>query len=71
VRAYTRRDLRRLLAGLPGSIVHHTQIYPGFDNVVAGRPRLGRWLRRITYALERTPLRGFGLSHFLVVVRTQ
>jgi SAM-dependent methyltransferase len=51
VRAYTRRGLRRLLAGLPAAIVHHTQIYPGFDNVVARRPTLGRRLRRITYAL--------------------
>jgi len=67
VRAYTRRDLRRLLVGLPAAIVHHTQIYPGFDNVVARQPALGRWLRRFTYALERTPLRTFGLSHFLVL----
>ena len=71
VRAYTRRDLRRLLAGLPGTIIHHTQIYPGFDNIVTRRPLLGRWLRRITYALERTPLRAFGLSHFVVVVREE
>ncbi|MDH7484898.1 MAG: class I SAM-dependent methyltransferase [Anaerolineae bacterium] len=67
VRAYTRRDLRRLLAGLPARLVQHTQIYPGFDNIVARWPTLGRWLRRVIYALERTPLRAFGLSHFLVV----
>lgn len=67
VRAYTRRDLRQLLAGLPARLVYHTQVYPGFDNIVAHRPTLGRWLRRITYALERTPLRAFGLSHFVVV----
>jgi len=70
VRAYTRRDLRQLLAGLPARLVQHSQIYPGFDNVVARRPTLGRWLRRIIYALERTPLRIFGLSHFLVVEKT-
>jgi SAM-dependent methyltransferase len=67
VRAYTARGLRRLFAGLPVRIVHHTVIFPGYDNVVARRPALGRVLRAITYALERTPLRMFGLSHFLVV----
>ena len=67
VRAYTRRDLRRLLAGLPVKIVAHTQIYPGYDNIVHRRPGLGRWLRRVTYFLEHTPLRILGLSHLLVV----
>lgn len=69
VRAYTRAGLRRLFDGLPVHIVFHTQIYPGYDNIVHRWPRLGRLLRRITYALERTPLRAFGLSHFLVVER--
>ena len=69
VRAYTARALFDLLAGLPLEIVAHTQVYPGFDNIVARWPGLGRWLRRISYALERTPLRIFGLSHLLVVER--
>jgi len=69
VRAYTSADLRGLLAGLPGRIELHLQIYPGYDNIVARRPILGRWLRRITYALEHTPLRAFGLSHFLIIRR--
>jgi SAM-dependent methyltransferase len=67
VRAYTGRGLQRLFAALPVRTVVHTQIYPGYDNVVARRPRLGRLLRRGTYALERTPLRHLGLSHFLVL----
>jgi SAM-dependent methyltransferase len=66
VRAYTRRGIRSLFAGLPARIVTHTQIYPGYDNVVARRPALGKVLRAVTYTFERTPLRGFGLSHFLV-----
>ncbi|HEY62987.1 MAG TPA: class I SAM-dependent methyltransferase [Caldilineae bacterium] len=69
VRAYTRGGLRRLFDGLPARIVHHTQIYPGYDNIVYARPRLGWLLRRVTYAFERTPLRVFGLSHFLVAER--
>jgi len=69
VRAYTARGLRHLLDGLPVRVVAHTQVFPGFDKVVARRPWLGRWLRRVLYALERTPLRVFGLSHLLVVER--
>ena len=70
VRAYTSRGLRRLIAGLPVRIVVHTQIYPGFDKIVGHRPILGRLLRAVTYFLENTPLRAFGLSHLLVVEKT-
>jgi SAM-dependent methyltransferase len=70
VRAYTRSGLLRLLDGLPARIVVHTQIYPGYDKLVGRRPGLGRILRGITYFLERTPLRCFGLSHFMVVEKT-
>jgi hypothetical protein len=70
VRAYTSRSLRRLWRGLPGKVLAHTQIYPGYDKVVARRPALGKALRKVTYALERTPLRTFGLSHLVVLERT-
>jgi len=67
VRAYTSRDLRRLFEGLPVQTVRHTQIYPGYDKIVARTAALGSLLRSVTYALEGTLLRAFGLSHFLVV----
>ncbi|MFL7793972.1 MAG: methyltransferase domain-containing protein [Anaerolineae bacterium] len=67
VRAYTARGLRCLFDNLPVRVVHHTVIFPGYDNIVARAPALGRVLRAITYTLERTPLRVLGLSHFLVV----
>jgi SAM-dependent methyltransferase len=70
VRVYTARDLRALFEGLPVRTITHTQIYPGYDNVVARRVVLGRLLRWGSYRLERTPLRAFGLSHFLVVEKT-
>jgi SAM-dependent methyltransferase len=70
VRAYTASDLRALFAGLPVRIITHTQIYPGYDKIVARRPALGRLLRWGTYRLEHTPLRAFGLSHFLVAEKT-
>ena len=71
VRAYTARGLRQLFDGLATRIVVHTQIYPGYDNIAYHHPRLARWTRRITYWLENTPLRIFGLSHLLVVERAQ
>jgi len=67
VRAYTSRKLLSLFEGLPVRVVHHTQIYPGFDNLVYRKPTVGKWLRKITYSLEKTPLRAFGISHFLVL----
>jgi SAM-dependent methyltransferase len=70
VRAYTWQGLERMFAGLPVRLVHRTTIYARYDNIVARAPRVGRLLRAITYALERTPLRAFGLSHFLVLERT-
>ena len=66
VRAYTRRGLRRLLADLPGQVRVHRVVYAGYDNIVARRPALGRLLRAVTYALERTPLQNLGLSHLLI-----
>jgi SAM-dependent methyltransferase len=67
VRIYTPQALRALFIGQPVRIVHHTQIFPGYDNLATRRPALGAWLRRITYALEHSPLTVFGISHLLVV----
>lgn len=70
VRAYRRRGLSRLLEGLPCRIIVHTAIFPGYDKLTSRQRRLGTALRRLTYLLESTSLRWFGLSHFLVVERT-
>jgi SAM-dependent methyltransferase len=67
VRAYTMRDLRRLFDSLDAELMVHTQIYPGYDKIAARRPGLAAIFREMTYALERTPLRAFGLSHFAVL----
>jgi SAM-dependent methyltransferase len=67
VRAYTMRGLERLFAGEPVRLVAHRCIYPGFDNVTAAHPTVGRFLRRMLYVAESTPLHVFGLSHFLVL----
>ncbi len=71
VRAYTTRGLRRLFDGLPVRVVYHSQVYPGYDNIVARWPRLGRAVRAIAHAMEHTPLRLFGISHLLVVEKVR
>ncbi len=67
VKAYTASGLRRLFQDLPVEIIFHTQIYPGYDNIVYRWPGPGRLLRWIAYVLERTPIRAFGISHLLVM----
>ncbi len=68
-RAYLARDIRRLTQGLPADTLVHGYVFPGFDNIAARAPRLARLLRRVLYALEGTPLRVFGLIHFVVLRR--
>jgi hypothetical protein len=68
VRAYTARGLLSLFDGLPVRVVHHGVVYGGYDNL---ERRLGsagiNLLRGVLYLLESTPLRVFGLSHFLIL----
>ncbi len=66
VRAYRSGDLTQLFDGLAGEIVLHTQIYPGYDKIARRVPLLARIFRKVTYWLESTPLRSFGLSHYVV-----
>lgn len=70
VRAYRSGDLRALFDGLEGEFIAHTQIYPGYDKIAARRKELAGIFRNVTYTLENTPLRNFGLSHFLVWRKT-
>ncbi len=69
VRVYTRGDLERLFHGLPIKIIHATRIFGAYDNIIARWPSAGRLLRTLLQALEATPLRVFGLSHFWVIER--
>lgn len=71
VRTYTHRTVRELFLGQPVRICHLSQIFPGYDNILHRRPAVGRLLRRVTYALERSPLAVLGISHVLVVERTE
>jgi SAM-dependent methyltransferase len=69
VRVYSRRDLEKLLQGLPLQVIHRTVIFGAYDNIIARQPALGRMLRGFLQALERTPLCSFGLSHVWVIER--
>lgn len=71
VRAYTAGDIKRLFEGLPVRLWRITQIYPGFDKISAKIPFIGNLLRQIFYFLEKTPLRIFGLSHFLIAEKLE
>lgn len=66
-RAYTPRQITRLLRSLPADVVVRSHVYPAFDNIARRRRWLGGVLRAIFHRLERTPLRVFGLSHFLIL----
>lgn len=66
-RAYTKRGIRRTYGGLNARVRVETYVYPGFDNIIARHRRLGRVLRAALYRAEHTPLRVFGLSHFIVL----
>jgi SAM-dependent methyltransferase len=70
VRVYSAADLSKLFAGLPVKLVHRTVIFGAYDNIIARLPMLGRLLRALLQALEHTPLRVLGLSHFWVVEKT-
>ena len=67
VRAYTAAELKRLLDAPDASVVHHSRIYGGYDNIIArfGRPAvfLRDWLHRLEGGLLDT----WGLSHFVVI----
>ena len=67
VRIYTRRDLEKLFAGLPVRVVQSTVIFGAYNNIIARKPTFGKVLRAVLQALESTPLRGLGLSHFWVL----
>lgn len=64
-RVYTAPEIKALFRGLEVRFVAITHIFPGLDNWAA-RGWLGRILRDTAHTLERTPLRVFGISHFVV-----
>jgi SAM-dependent methyltransferase len=70
VRVYTQRDMQALFTGLPVRFIERTVIFGAYDNIIARFGALGRALRAALQFLERTPLRGLGLSQYWVVEKT-
>jgi ubiquinone/menaquinone biosynthesis C-methylase UbiE len=68
-RAYTKGGLRRIYrrAGLRARC--HSYVFPGFDHVMTRRKLVGSALRWLLHPLENGPLRIFGLSHFVVLMK--
>lgn len=71
VRTYTAHGLRRLFQELPVRELHHSRIFGGYDNIERRFPRAGRWIKRVLYAAEQTPLALLGISHLLVLEKRQ
>jgi SAM-dependent methyltransferase len=66
VRIYTARGIKRLFRGLDVEFTATTHIWPGLDNIAYRHRHLGRLAHQLTDLAERTPLRAFGISHFIV-----
>ena len=67
VRVYSKRDLETLFDGLPVKFIQRTVIFGAYDNIIARFGVFGKVLRGMLQFLEKTPLKGLGLSHFWVV----
>ncbi len=67
VMVYSKGDLERLFAGLPVQFIERSIIFGAYDNIIARFGIFGKALRGILQFLEKTPLKGLGLSHFWVV----
>jgi len=65
VRIYTQKEITRLFDGLNVEFVVQSHIFPGCDNW-AERGLMGRLLRDLMHLVEQSPLRCFGISHFVV-----
>ncbi|MBX3036049.1 MAG: class I SAM-dependent methyltransferase [Anaerolineales bacterium] len=67
VNVYTKKDMMKLFEGLPVKFIEQTIIFGAYDNIIARFGSFGKILRSFLQFLEKTPLKIFGLSHFLVV----
>ncbi len=67
VRAYSTSDIKKLVSGLQVKVYQQTIIFGAYDNIISRSSVFGRFLRSVLQQLEHTPLRFFGLSHFLVL----
>lgn len=65
VRVYTAQQIQSLFDGLEVEFTAVDHIFPGLDNWAA-RGLLGQLFRDTVHLLEQSPMRAFGISHFIV-----
>jgi len=65
VRIYTQAEVTDLFDGLNVEFVVQSHIFPGCDNW-AERGFMGRLFRDVMHLVEHSPLRCFGISHFVI-----
>jgi SAM-dependent methyltransferase len=70
VRVYSRGDLQKLFYGLSVKFIERTIIFGAYDNLINRFGGVGKLLRIFLQLLEKTPLKGLGLSHFWVIEKT-
>lgn len=70
VRNYWPWQLTKLWTNQPVKVSKHVGVFPGFDGLERRLGGLGRFIRRVVHALERTPLHRFGISHFVILTKT-
>jgi SAM-dependent methyltransferase len=70
VRTYTKSSLLHLFTDLPVTVVHHSRIFGGYDNIEYRYPNLGKLIKNSLYAAEKTPFSVLGISHLLVLEKS-
>jgi SAM-dependent methyltransferase len=66
VRIYTAAKIKSLFDGLAVRFEAVSHIFPGLDNIAARHGTVGPRLHQFVDWVEQTPLRCFGISHFVV-----
>lgn len=67
VRNYSYWKVRSLFNGQPTKIIKHDFVFPAFDKLSRKRGILGKMIQKFFYLAEKTPLKVFGISHFIIV----
>jgi len=67
VRTYTKGKLLSLFNSLPVTMIYHSRIFGGYDNIETRHPKLGKTIKKTLYTAEKTPLSILGISHMLVL----
>ena len=66
VRNYTEKGLLRLIEG-KHKIIQNSYVFPGYDGLIKKFGVIGRLVRDVFEIFEKTPLKVFGISHFVII----